>query len=183
MPQKNETTIIIISLLILSGILGGGYWWFTQKSEENSQQILSETSPLLSPPSPTDTGTFPIPTTVSPGTRIRIDGSTKMISLNQGFKNGFEQQFPDTQVITNAKGSNHSLKLLLQGKIDIAAISRPLTAAEKTQKLVAIPVIELANPDQRSLYYVYQQPPSEAVKAFLGYALSPTGQQMINNVK
>ena len=34
-------------------------------------------------------------------------------------------------------------------------------------------------PYQRTLYYVYQNPPNSTVKAFLGYVLSPQGQQAI----
>ena len=34
-------------------------------------------------------------------------------------------------------------------------------------------------PYQRQLYYVYKNPPSEAVKAFLGYVFSPQGQQAV----
>lgn len=36
-----------------------------------------------------------------------------------------------------------------------------------------------AYPYQRSLFYVYKSPPSEGVKAFLGYATSPQGKQAI----
>jgi phosphate transport system substrate-binding protein len=34
-------------------------------------------------------------------------------------------------------------------------------------------------PYQRTLYYVYQNPPTPEVKAFLGYALSPEGKSSI----
>jgi phosphate transport system substrate-binding protein len=34
-------------------------------------------------------------------------------------------------------------------------------------------------PYKRTLYYVYKQPPSPAVQAFLGYATSPTGKQVM----
>lgn len=315
MPQKNETTIMIASFLITAGILGGGYWWFTRPSGGDLRQLFSGNSippqnqpitsgnPLSPPPAPTNSASFKSPTTVPPGTTVTIDGSTSMVLLNQALKNGFEQQFPGTQVLTDAKGTNNGLQALLRGGIDIAAISRPLTANEKAQGLVAIPLAkdaiaivvgiqnsfrqglteaqiveifqgkvtdwstlrrspgtirvinrpsvsgtrqtfeqlvlnggnfgntpnittmpkdattpilqalgtdgisyatyaQVANqqtvrtvaingqtpeaadyPYQRSLYYVYKQPPSEAVQAFLGYAVSPTGQQIISNAQ
>ncbi len=313
MSQKDEATIMISSLLITTAILGSGYWWFSYQSKEDIQQNLSKkpiypknqpitSGDLLSPPpSPTDSGTFFPPTTVTPGTLIKIDGATSMVLLNQALKNGFEQQFPGTQVITGAKGSDNGLKALLKNDIDIAATSRPLTSNEKNQGLVALPmakeaiaiVVSLQNPFrkglteaqvrdifqgkitnwsalgrspgkihvvnrpsasdtrqifkelvlngenfgdsshiitlskdattpildalkrdgigyasyahvadqqtvrtvpindqtpesvnypyQRSLYYVYKQPPSDGVQAFLGYAASPSGQQLISN--
>jgi phosphate transport system substrate-binding protein len=38
-------------------------------------------------------------------------------------------------------------------------------------------------PYQRTLYYVYKDPPNPAVQAFLGYATSPLGRQVIQEVK
>lgn len=38
-------------------------------------------------------------------------------------------------------------------------------------------------PYQRNLYYVYKNPPTPAVEAFLGFATSPIGQQFIDNAK
>ncbi|ACK65742.1 phosphate-binding protein PstS-like protein [Rippkaea orientalis PCC 8801] len=317
MSPKNETVVMIVALLMTGGILGGGYWWFSRQSGENFGQLLSGTSPsrstptinqpissgspLPSPPSPTHSETFNSPKTVPQGTTVKINGSTTMVAINQALKSGFEGQFSGTQVITDAQGSDIGILRLLTNNIDIAAISRPLTASEQAQGLVAIPmtqdaiaiVVAINNPFrkgltetqirqifqgkitdwaklgglptkirvinrpavsgthqtfrelvlkgenfgntpnittmdrdattpilqalrkdgisyatasqvinqqtvrivpingltpeatsypyQRSLYYVYKQPPNEAVKAFLGYATSPSGQQMITN--
>lgn len=38
-------------------------------------------------------------------------------------------------------------------------------------------------PFLRTLYYVYKNPPTDAVKGFLGFAASPTGQQAIANIE
>ncbi|XTZ20732.1 MAG: substrate-binding domain-containing protein [cyanobacterium endosymbiont of Rhopalodia fuxianensis] len=38
-------------------------------------------------------------------------------------------------------------------------------------------------PYRQSLYYIYRKPSSEAVKMFLGYAISPIGQQIINDLQ
>ncbi len=311
MNQNKETLITVLSLIITVGILGGGYWWFTQQTEDNASspisspasnnEPLSSNTPLPSPPSPAAVTAFTPPTTVPQGTTVKIDGSTSLVLVNQALKNRFEQQFPGAKVLTNAQGSTKGINALLKGTIDIAAISRPLTAQEQAKGLVAIPISkdaiavvvgvnnrfrksltstqvkgifqgaiqnwsevggasetirvinrpsvsgtrkiftqlvlnsenfgntpnittmdrdattpmlqklgtngigyatytqvadqqtvrtvpingltpEAANyPYQRTLYYAYKNPPSSAVKAFLGYATSPVGQQIIKD--
>ncbi|WGT66679.1 substrate-binding domain-containing protein [cyanobacterium endosymbiont of Epithemia clementina EcSB] len=318
MSQKNKTYVIIMFLLITAGILGGAYWWFIQKISENHRffssgmtifpknKVITSGSPLPPPPSPTDSGTFFFPTKIPPGILIRISSSTTMELLNQALKNGFEQQFPEAQIIVNTQKSDKSIELLLRGNVDIAAISRDLTNDEKSQGLTAILMakdviaivigaqnpfrhgltqtqvvdifqgkitnwsilgrspgaIQVINhpsvsstrqifeqlilkrkdfgntsdiitttkevttsttsilralgtdgisyatysqignqqivrtvpiddhtsevskyPYRQSLYYVYQKPSSEAVKTFLGYAVSPMGQQIINDTQ
>ena len=152
MSQKNETFVIVMFLLITTEILGGTCWWFIRKSSKTRQiifsgmtgssnnQVITSGSPLPPPPSPTDSGTFLFPRKVTPGTLIRISSSTTMVLLNQALKNGFEQQFPETQVIVKTQRSDKSILSLLKGSIDIAAMSRPLTSDEKSQGLTAIPM-------------------------------------------
>ena len=311
MNQNKETLITVLSLIITIGILGSGYWFFNQQTEDNASspisspasnnEPLSSNTSLPSPPSPSAVTAFTPPTTVPQGTTVKIDGSTSLVLVNQALKNLFEQKFPGAQVLTNAQGSTNGINALLQGRIDIAAISRPLTAEEQGKGLVAIPMTtdaiavvvgvnnkfrksltsaqvkgifqgaiqnwsevggaseaikvinrpsvsgtrkifaelvlnsenfgntpnittmdrdattpmlqklgtngigyatytqvadqqtvrtvpidgltpEAANyPYQRTLYYAYKNPPSSAVKAFLGYATSPVGQQIIED--
>lgn len=152
MKQKNETIVLILSLLVIAGILGGGYWWFTQQSNGGNSpsvdtnqsptpnETMSSTDPLSAPPSPSDVPTFDEPQSVPSGTTVRIDGSTSMARINEVLKKSFEERYPGTSVVTNTNGSNNGIKDLLAGKIDLAAISRPLTAQEQEQGLVAIPV-------------------------------------------
>ncbi|MDJ0843349.1 phosphate ABC transporter substrate-binding protein [Crocosphaera sp.] len=150
MNQNKETLITVLSLVITIGILGGGYWWFTRQSNPNpdslvssppaNNQPLSSNTSLPSPPSPSAVTAFSPPATVPQGTTVKIDGSTSLVLVNQALKNGFEQKFAGVQVLTNAQGSSNGLKALLQGTIDIAATSRPLTAEEQEKGLVAIPV-------------------------------------------
>ncbi len=150
MTQKNETGVLILSLLVTAGILGGGYWWFIQKSGQNPGTILNNTqtspsspsspTPLPSPPSPSIASNFPFPTSVASGTTVRVDGATSMVLINEALKKSFQQQFPGTQVLTEAKGSDKGIIALLTGTIDVAALSRPLTADEQKQGLVAVPV-------------------------------------------
>ncbi|MGV0027407.1 DUF4912 domain-containing protein [Phormidesmis priestleyi] len=87
-------------------------------------------------PSPT----FSLPTTVPKGSTVRIDGSSSMAAVNQTLKQRFETQFPGTAVNTGYGGTPTALKALADGKVDLVAIGRPLTADEKAQGLVAVPV-------------------------------------------
>ncbi|NJR51782.1 MAG: phosphate ABC transporter substrate-binding protein [Leptolyngbyaceae cyanobacterium CSU_1_3] len=84
--------------------------------------------------------TFSLPTTVPKGATIRIDGSSSMAAVNQALKQRFETQFPGTAVTTNAAGIPAALKALIDGQVDIVGIGRSLTAEEKAQGLVAVPV-------------------------------------------
>lgn len=145
MSQKNETALLVLALLITAALLGGGFWWFTRRSGSNIGNLSTgdnntqQNQPLNSN-SPQITQTFAPPTNVQSGTTIRIDGATSMVQINQALKSRFEQQFPGTTVNTNAGGSDKGIQDLIQGTIDVAAISRPLTFQETSQGLVAVPV-------------------------------------------
>ncbi|MGK7875903.1 MAG: phosphate ABC transporter substrate-binding protein [Xenococcaceae cyanobacterium] len=161
MSQKNETLTLVLTLLITAGIIGGGYWWFTRKSgldlgnlQPDKQNNTPQSPQTPQPSSPSNQSTPPPPSPVSPspiftppsnvpsGTTVRIEGSTSMVQINQALKNRFEQQFSGTKVVTQAGGSNKGIQALLAGNVDIAAISRPLSAQESAQGLVAIPVAQ-----------------------------------------
>lgn len=157
MSQKNETLPLILALLCTIAVLGAGYWWFTNKSgieptmpsAENKEKVNpvdnqntnnNNNNPVSS--QSTATAQFKAPKSVPSGTAIAINGSTSMVQVNQALKTSFQQQFPGTQVITNAQGSNRGIKLLQQGDIDVAAISRPLTAQEQANGLAAVPIVQ-----------------------------------------
>ncbi|MFB2646832.1 substrate-binding domain-containing protein [Raphidiopsis sp. BLCC-F218] len=67
--------------------------------------------------------------------KVRIDGSIKLLMINRKLKNSFEELFPGTQVEIGTSGNDAAIKSLLDGKIDVAAIARGLTSAEKAQGL------------------------------------------------
>jgi NADPH:quinone reductase-like Zn-dependent oxidoreductase/ABC-type phosphate transport system substrate-binding protein len=96
--------------------------------------------PVLAQSSPTPTASFPLPTEVPDGTKVRIDGSDSMSITNQSLKKDFEQQFAKTTVETQTQGTDGALKKLLDGEIDLAAIGRPLTKEETAKGLVAVPI-------------------------------------------
>ncbi|NDJ19081.1 DUF4912 domain-containing protein [Myxacorys almedinensis] len=83
---------------------------------------------------------FKLPGSVAQGTNVRIDGSSSMVAVNQVLTQRFEKQYPGTQVTSNNAGTPEGLQALLDGKVDLAAIGRPLTAQEKAKGLEAVPV-------------------------------------------
>ncbi|NDJ18068.1 DUF4912 domain-containing protein [Myxacorys almedinensis] len=83
---------------------------------------------------------FPLPTAVPKGSTVRISGSSTMAAINLALKQRFETQYPGTSIDVGYTESATGLQDLLAGKIDLAAIGRPLTAAEKATGLVEIPV-------------------------------------------
>jgi ABC-type phosphate transport system substrate-binding protein len=81
---------------------------------------------------------FPFPSSVPTGTTIQIDGSSSMVTINQALKQRFEQQFSGSRVNLNYSGTPAGLQALRDGKIDLAAIGRPLTAAERQEGLIPV---------------------------------------------
>lgn len=148
MSQKNDTVTLIAALLITGVLLGGGFWWLSRsgmlggllgnEAPETETTQPSAVSPNPSPNAPQ----FDPPATVPAGTTLRIDGSTSMVGITEGLKNSFEQQFPNATVNTAAQGTDKGIEALLNGNADLAAISRPLTAQEQQQGLVAVSVAQ-----------------------------------------
>jgi phosphate transport system substrate-binding protein len=102
---------------------------------------------------------FPRQASVPAGTTISIDGSTSMVLINEALKTSFLNTYPGSVVNTAATGSDNGIQALLGGSVNLAAISRPLTAAEQSQGLEAVPVardriaivVGASNPFRRSL--------------------------------
>jgi phosphate transport system substrate-binding protein len=102
---------------------------------------------------------FPRESAVPAGTTISIDGSTSMVLINEALKTSFLTTYPGTVVNTAATGSDNGLQALLGGSVNLAASSRPLTAAEQSQGLEAVTVardriaivVGTSNPFRRSL--------------------------------
>lgn len=82
---------------------------------------------------------FPLPKTVSDGTKVQIDGSNSMQAVNQGLKARFQKQFPGTDITlpTTYQGSDAGVKAVTAGKADLASIGRWITKAELDQGVAA----------------------------------------------
>jgi phosphate transport system substrate-binding protein len=116
---------------------------------------------------------FTLPETVPKGTTLRIDGANSLPHLNQALKTGFQTKFPGTTIATTENTTGAALQAVLEGRADVVAIARPLTATEKSQGLLSMPIAQ-------PLSYVYRGPnPNLAVQGFLGYVKAPATQSVI----
>jgi hypothetical protein len=188
MLSKNRAVILGLSLLMASTSLSGCEKWvkdgkinITIPPIARQPAPASPTSPLGGPV--TD---FPFPQAVPSGTVIAIDGSTSMVQINQALQVALQETFSGTTVEINATNTHLSIQDLLAGRIDIAAIARPLTPSEQQQGLVAIPLDGSTSadaPEPGTLFYAYKQPANPAAQVFLGYVTSPQGRQIIKTAQ
>ena len=89
---------------------------------------------------PATAPTFKLPTSLPDGTTLTVDGSSSMTTINQALKPQFEQKFPNAKVNLATNGSTPALKGLTDGSVNLAAVGRPLTAAEKAQGFKVVPI-------------------------------------------
>ena len=98
---------------------------------------LVVSAPMLAQSTPEATSS-PLPQTGQNESIVRIDGSSSLSAINQSLKESFEKQFAGKKVEVAANGTDKALKELQDGKIDIVAMGRGLTPAEKAQGLEQI---------------------------------------------
>jgi ABC-type phosphate transport system substrate-binding protein/WD40 repeat protein len=72
--------------------------------------------------------------------RLIIDGSSSMRVMNEALKGRLLSRYKNTTVDNETNGTDAALKRLSDGEIDLAAIGRPLTQAEKAAGLVEVPI-------------------------------------------
>jgi ABC-type phosphate transport system substrate-binding protein len=71
---------------------------------------------------------------------VRIDGSGSMAAINTALQQTLSQKNPAIPVTTASNGTAAGLAALRQGQVDLAAIGRDLTDAERAEGFVAIPI-------------------------------------------
>lgn len=84
--------------------------------------------------------TFTVPDTIPNEANLRIDGSPSLSTVNRALEDQFERRYNGAQVALSTNGSTQAIQDVLAGEIDLAALGRPLTAEERDQGLVAVPV-------------------------------------------
>ena len=125
MWQKEKKDSLIASLGLFMALTATGVAVVSPESDSALAESSSESKKA----------SFPLPDSVPNGTKIRIDGSSALAAMNQALKEGFEKKFSGANVEIATNGAQKALKNLLDGNIDIAAISRGLTPEEKAQGL------------------------------------------------
>ncbi len=83
---------------------------------------------------------FNLPSSLPSGTTLKIDGSSSMEVVDESFKERYQKKFPGTTVDLKKDGTDKALKGVVDGTVDVAAVGRPLTPAEKAQGLVEAPM-------------------------------------------
>jgi len=85
-------------------------------------------------------GSFSLPAAVPSGTQVAIASSSSIRAINQELRQRFTTQYGGTNVTVNYVSTDAALQALRSGTVDLAAIGRSLTAAEKAQGLVEVPI-------------------------------------------
>jgi starch phosphorylase len=122
MPQRFASNFVKIALLLVV-----------------SAVPVCLTQPAIAAPS-AELSELQLPINLDGQTTVRIDGDSSMSVINQLLKEQYQRQFPGTEVEIDAQGTELALQKLLKDEIDLAAIGRPLTAAEKARGLLEIPL-------------------------------------------
>ena len=86
------------------------------------------------------TPVIPIPDSLPKDSKVRVDGDVSMKGMNALLKAKLESRFPGSTVELAESTSAGALKALEDGKLDIAAIGRPLTEDEKARGFVEVPI-------------------------------------------
>jgi phosphate transport system substrate-binding protein len=92
------------------------------------------------PATPASSPTIAIPDNLPPDTKIKVDGDTSMKGINAFLKSKLESKFSGSKVELAESTSTGALQALEEGKLDIAAIGRPLTEEEKAKGFTEVPV-------------------------------------------
>jgi ABC-type phosphate transport system substrate-binding protein len=83
---------------------------------------------------------FPVPDSVTKGTKLSVASSSdNMKSISTTLGKGFEKLFSGKVEVTTTD-ANKAIQEVLNGNVDLAAISRPLTEDEKKKGLIEVPV-------------------------------------------
>ncbi|MFQ4138882.1 substrate-binding domain-containing protein [Nodosilinea sp. PGN35] len=85
-------------------------------------------------------GAVSIPTELPAETVLRLDGSSSMAIANADWRDRFLERFPNASVELGASRTDTALRALIEGDLDIVAAGRPLSAAERSQGLVELPI-------------------------------------------
>ncbi|MEM9276280.1 MAG: substrate-binding domain-containing protein, partial [Cyanobacteria bacterium P01_F01_bin.143] len=93
------------------------------RAQENQNLIIAQTAAT----------SFSVPDELPEGSAITISGSENAVHISNSLKEKFEDQFSGTTVELNSTDSDSALKAVADKEAELAAISRPLTAAEEAQ--------------------------------------------------
>ena len=143
---NNDTAALIIAFLVTAGLLGGGYWFFSKSSPQLGKTVAPNAPSPTTPQNPANTTTATnLDTSLPDPTVLTMDGSVTMVALLKQLQFAYTQVNPSLQTtygLPDGKpnGTNTGIRNLIDGKVSIAAASRPLKPDEYQAGLQAIPI-------------------------------------------
>ncbi|NJL53308.1 MAG: hypothetical protein HC930_16065 [Hydrococcus sp. SU_1_0] len=84
--------------------------------------------------------TFTAPDKLPQDTTVNIGATSSTNGIGTSLQESFSTKYPQAKVNIETQDSSAALKSLSEGKVDLAAIGRVLTAAEKAQGFIAVPI-------------------------------------------
>lgn len=130
--KNNETTTLILALLITLALIGGGLWFLGR--DVIGQFMASDPSP--SPPTLTpDLEASRLDTSRPNPDVLTLDGSVTMVTIIKQLQLAYTQinpSIPTTYGLPDGRpnGTNAGIQNLMNGRVLIAASSRPLKSEE-----------------------------------------------------
>ncbi|MER3431970.1 MAG: phosphate ABC transporter substrate-binding protein [Leptolyngbya sp. ERB_1_1] len=139
MTQKNETPALILSLLVTGALLGAGAWWITQRSGIDLPQISSSGS-TQSPGNNASDGSKTDWSSVQnvPFGIFNYGGSTSWAPIRLSVDSALQAARPEFRLryidpAGSAPSSTSGIRMLLNGQIQFAQSSRPVTSQEQQE--------------------------------------------------
>ncbi|NEP16263.1 MAG: phosphate ABC transporter substrate-binding protein [Leptolyngbya sp. SIO4C1] len=143
--SKNEIPVLIAALGITAAVAAGGVWWLRQRFDGGSSGLSAQNQPV--PAATESAANLTVPTG-----RFKYGGSTSWAPIRGATEPLIQQTWPDFELVyesppSQSPSSAVGIQMLMQGALDFAQSSRPLSDAEKQQaqqqglSLVEIPVM------------------------------------------
>lgn len=130
MANRKTASALRLAAIPLAALLASSF---------STRSVSARLTPLIAPMVAQVPPSFPVPDSVASGTELQVSSSSdNMNRITEALKNGFESDYSNAKVAVENKEASAALQDVLSGNADLAAISRPLTDAEKAQNLIAV---------------------------------------------
>ncbi|BAZ46310.1 hypothetical protein NIES4102_33400 [Chondrocystis sp. NIES-4102] len=122
MLHKQHNSVITLAILLsLAGVIEPATANLVAQSQATDQSVT-------------------LPDQLPQDTNLEIAASNSTNSINQSLKEGFTAKYPNAKVNITVQSADDDLKSLSEGKADLAAIGRNLTAAESAEGFKSVPI-------------------------------------------
>ena len=143
----NEGLVLGLTILITAGLAGGGYWFFSKNNPTGLVGLVTNNpeQPVINNNNPEPAIAKDLVASLPNPAVLTIDGSVTMVALVKRLQLAYAQvnlNVPTTYGVPDGRpnGTNAGIKNLLEGRVLMAASSRPLKAQEIQSGLVGVPI-------------------------------------------